>query len=853
MATVISNGNTTLATASGFYRVEAANLNAFSETVLALTSTRTIAVTFANAGDCQGVVLALTSSTSTTTKDVTVVLQEDVAGVWTDRATQTITAANISAYSNTSYGTYFTSFAFGTPYTVTTASLKWRFSVTQSVAGTLNWNLKTSDGTNPFYVTWCNNAISYTSGDVVIAKDTVTIDMNATFTGVLGTGDATRSICAVACSNSDTTQANVCRFVWASSPAAAYTLTIDGYFILSANSGFRVGTSASPIPANRMAEIVVDLATSGTATNTGFSDSLISSTGYGGRMSIFMYGAVPTYQRTTLASDAASGQPNIVTVDSTGWAVNDEVVVCKPDTTSTPTVDLNPLIISAIAGTAITLTSNIATYTRLAGGHVFRLNGYGVKYWFNGAVNTSNVTKLFGINSYVFSGVQMQGLQINSSNGTAVWNGDPTDVGGLSFIDGSYRYLTTTAAGAGAWLQTTGHPSSPGLITQRVNFLKAGLSAGTMYGPQINNQTLDCVFNGPYNGAGGFIRIPGVVISNNAFYNAVASAINNGAGFSNVTIHNNTIWGCATGIRVDGAAVNVVWSDNVIDSSTYGFFLLNAAINFVITGGSIGLTKAVTNVFYPFSGYGVFAQMVMRDTNLGTYTYLVLNMTASVNGSYIATQNTDLLTNDDRYYATYGEIWRTGTGLADTTVRTAGGFAMRFEPNSATDALYWTTSIPTGSIQNKTMTISLWVYINNIAYASGSHTKPTLTVTYDQTSIATSVATATYGSWQQLAVIFTPVTTYGQVTMKVTGATDAVGTNRYFYVDDVNVAYPAGVAVNLGGLDLWADGLPIAPAISTVPSLGGVWDEALAAHTVAGSFGAFVKKLLTVAKFLGLK
>ncbi len=32
-----------------------------------------------------------------------------------------------------------------------------------------------------------------------------------------------------------------------------------------------------------------------------------------------------------------------------------------------------------------------------------------------------------------------------------------------------------------------------------------------------------------------------------------------------------------------------------------------------------------------------------------------------------------------------------------------------------------------------------------------------------------------------------------------------------------------------------------------------VWDAALADHTVAGTFGVFVKKLLTVGKFLGLQ
>ena len=176
MAVVISNGATSLATASGFYRVEAHNLGMMSATQLALTSTRTIPVTFANAGNCQGVVLALTSPSSTISKPVTVVLQENVASVWTDRTSVTVTAATITnSAALTNNATWITAFTFGTPYAVTTAASTWRFSITQG-AGTNNWQLKTSDATNPSYATWCDNAVSYASGDVPIAKDKITID-----------------------------------------------------------------------------------------------------------------------------------------------------------------------------------------------------------------------------------------------------------------------------------------------------------------------------------------------------------------------------------------------------------------------------------------------------------------------------------------------------------------------------------------------------------------------------------------------------------------------------------------------------------------------------------------------------
>ena len=253
-----------------------------------------------------------------------------------------------------------------------------------------------------------------------------------------------------------------------------------------------------------------------------------------------------------------------------------------------------------------------------------------------------------------------------------------------------------------------------------------------------------------------------------------------------------------------------------------------------------------------FANYVPFSNLTVIDSIIGTVTNPAQSNPEGVDGSKVSFQNYDQVTNADVTYLPYGEIHRTGTGLTDTTVRTAGGFAMRFQPYGM-NLMHWEQTIPTGNIQNKTMTISCWVRINLAAYYAGTYTLPTLTVTYDQTSTATSVATATAGDWQQLAVTFTPTTTFGQVEMEITGATDATGTNRYFYVDDVNIAYPAGVAVDLGGLDLWADGLPVAPAISTMPSLQGVWDEPLSAHTVPGSFGYFIKKLLTVSKYLGLK
>lgn len=847
MAVVVSNGATTLATASGFYAAEAYNLGMYSATYLALSSTRTIPVTFANAGNCQGVILDVSSGSATTTRSITVVLQENVASVWTDRSSVTLTANQIAnSAANTSYAQWIVPFNL-TPYAVTTAGSTWRFSISQTGSGT-NWSLKTSNGTNPFYVTWCDNAATFASNDVVVAKDKVTIDQTATFKGITGTGSATHSTCAIACRSTTPTPANVAMFEWENAPAAAYTLTIDGFFVLSAHSGFRAGTSASPIPTAQMATIDVISATSGTSTNSGFNDGSSTSDGVVGRMNLFLYGEVPATRVTTLANTANTGQQDIVTTDSTGWAVNDSICITKGNGNSS-TAETVPFTIDTIAGTAINVNTNIVTYNRMAGGHVFRMNGYGIYLMVN--FNLATNTKLWGVNGLVLSGVRLSGVNIGTSNGTVLWNDDSANI--TSQLTVQYcSMFNNSFASASALFSAISHVAGGTFLIDGCHAFRQG-TVGTQYGPTglktiRNSIFFDC--SGPLSGS---FNNDNYLYEDNYLYNSLSNAIATG-GMVNSTIQRNYFYGNTYSLRADGPIINMDWNNNITNVAVSVIFTLKVLVNFIMVDDTIGDEGLVTYLFNPLAGSSVYSETIMRDPTIGTVgATTVFNPGVMVDGAYFNIQNYDNLAGDDRSYMPYGEIWRTGATLADTTVRTAGGSAMRFMPIHATSEMHWEQTIPTGDISTKTMTITCWVYINNAAYYAGTHTKPTLTVTYDQTSTVTAVATATAGSWQQLACTFTPTTSFGQIEMEITGATDATGTNRYFYVDDFNIAYPAGVQIDLGGLDLWADGLPVAPAIATMPSITGVWDEPLTAHTVSGSFGAFIKKLLTVGKFLGLK
>ena len=845
MAVIVSNGATTLATASGFYRAESYNLSPMSTTSLALSSARQIAVTFANAGNCQGLILHLTP-TNSSTKDVTVTLQENT-GSWVDRASATLTAAQITnSVASNAQATWITPFTFSVPYAVNTTAGIWRFNITQGATGSQNWQLRTSNGSAPSYIAWCDNALSYTTNDVIIAKDKITIDQDCRFNGLLSTGDSTYSVCAIACTGSTGDYNNNGMIVWDNTPAASYTMTINGIMLMSAHAGFHVGDSANRIPTAQKAIIQVIAATSGTNTNSGiWNGGFASHANVIGRMNIQMYGEIPATRSTTLASDAAASQPNIVTTDSTGWVIGDKLAIGKAGVVG-GIPDTAPYTINTIAGTNIGLTTNILTNARKSGGHVFRLNGYGVEFR-----NTHNATILNyfnGGNNVVFSGVWLDGITFNTSNGTSQWYDDAANIGNIVLEDCAVSNGLMT--GGTSLMQNINFANKP-MSVQRCHWFKAS-TFGTLYGPTsaIKTFTNNICISGS---VVGLSKLQNMNITNNYFYNNSGWFVGNSSGWFNSTVSNNYFWGTSSGVmRNDGAMVNVIWSGNQHEQVLRSIWNFSTIINCPMINETYGIEAGSFEIYHAFVSYSPYANFVIDNPNIGTSITPTLNDKDGVDGSQIRFQNYDQTANSDFTHMPYGKIYRTGTGLADTTVRTAGGFAMRFEPTYSPNLMHWEQNVPTGNIQNKTMTVSVWVKINNAAYYAGTHTKPTLTIDYDNGTTMSSVATTGTG-WQQLAVVFTPTTTYGQIEMKVTGATDATGTNRYFYVDDVNIAYPAGVAVDLGNLDLWADGLPVAPAIATVPSLGGVWDEALTAHTVAGSMGELLGDAADSAELASIK
>jgi hypothetical protein len=954
MAVIVSNGSTTLATASGFYRSEANNIGMFSTTMLALSTGRTIAFTPANAGNALGVAIGLSNSSYTisTMKDVTVTLEELVGGTtWTPRTSKTLTGAEITNSAGITYGNpacyYIKDFIFDTPgsYAVTTTAGIWRLNITESVTGTGIWQLMTSDATNPFYILWCDTAVSYTDNtDQILAKgtDKVTIDMNATFKGKLGTGDTTRSVCAIAGTSTTPDTADVCNFVWENPAVASYTLNIDGRFVLASAGGFRAGTSANPILSEHAGTINFISATSGTAANTGFCDPADSGnvSRNGPKTSLILYGEIPATRNTTLKYHAAYGitatmtiaSPCVVTAEAlytgtpvaftttialpTGvtsgtvyWArlisgttfhlydtyahaidtgsttgrvdtsgsqsgvhtlnsviyTNDNTAWASPDLISIGRCNIkgagdagSTYTVSSVTTDRIILTVNLAANVRYAGAPVIRHTGYGLTL--SGvSLTTVILTGFVGPSNFIISGVRLRFLSfVLGTPGSGASFDDTGHASKMLIEDCSYEGGTAPSS-----LFSAAQPSVLGMKINRVHSNRGGFGAqqpNTLFPSCSSFLFTNNIFLCLNGSSPSTISINGAVVTDNIFNNGGNGMIQLAG--ANYTVEDNDMWGQAatTGgcFNLNAFFFPLSWKNNIYNCNATAIYYNGPCVGLVAKNDTFGnLLTSTTDLKFAANQFSSSEW----NSPTGTLTITDSEIAAMTPGSQLRISDYNDTPNDDRDWLPLGRYQRTGDGLTgDTTVRTAGTgkFAIRLQPVHATSLLAFPNlpserAVPTGNIQNKTMTVSVWCYINNTAYDAGTYTYPTLNVKYDNATTVTSVATATFGSWQQLACIITPTTTYGQIEVWITGATDAAGANAYFYLDDFNIAYPAGVQVDLGGMDLWANATPIWPPIATVPSLGGVWDEATSAHTVAGSFGSKLKGALTLPKFMGLK
>ena len=952
MAVIISDSTNAaydgnLSTVNGFYRVEAGEIVTINTNLFDLATPRTQAVTFANAGNCKGVVFAIqfggTSQNIPSDRDVRVDLQEIkgtatlpvaspgivtyathglsdgdcvsfatagtlptgvvanvayyayVIGVdtfylcptaadaiahtnrinftgtstgthtlWVTRTTTTKTWEDISGQTNYLYncGDYVTPFKFATPYAVDTNAGKWRFRLVQeagtSAAGSVNANRASSGGL--YYATWCDTQISHTDDDQMIVCDSVTIDKTCSFGNTL-----TNDPCILICSNgTDISTDNVCLLKWENVPAASYTMTIKGNIQYGTHGGMRIGTSAQPIPLAKPALIVDALPLVGAYPSSGSYAPITSYTRncyHSMKNSLFMYGEISATRETTLAADAAGGQKVIVTSAdmSASWTAGDLIYVFKCDA-ATYTDQYVIRTISKIVGTTITLDVNLGA-KRLAGGHVINMSKYAIK-WSNAAVANYTPYILGNWSNLVISGVSFYGKLLNSLSVATVATvatplysyPDAANAQTRPLIEYSLGYYKSAMSWIGNF------PVHPSGMTVQYNH-----SPGSTIGSFLNVAVTSTIKSGD------------ILIKGNIGGNVHGPYFNMVGLLSNSIIRDNyaynTGWGAGSGYGVfQFSGYKTQFIDNVIfgHSGNGAYCPGGANIGITITGGSITkcnigilagstaplLNTTMTNVTFStntkdvdFTSSGV-AQDLNINSPTGAVTVNTANFLTSTPESFVRVTDNNDVTNADMTYQPYGIITRTGTSLTDTTTHTAGGFAARFESLSSTLPLEWKFTIPTGNIQNKTMMVGVWCNINNAAYWAGTNQLPRLTIDYDNGTTAYVQAAQATG-WQFLPLPFTPLTTYGQITVTVSTMTDATTSDAYVYFDDFKTLFPAEAPLDTQTMDLWANGLPVTPPIATVLSANDVWSAATSTMTGTGTIGEKVSGLKTPKLLIG--
>ncbi len=731
----------------------------------------------------------------------TINLQEYVGSTWTTRTTDTFNTNDWFPNFDNNYSPRVVNSFPLTSYTVDTTASKWRYSFTSTKS---LYMMRTATAGQYFYAVTLDTAGNPGSGDTIgIANNVVlTIDENLT------TGNSNYT-CGFA-SEGSTIQ---------STPTAPITWTSTGQLFASATFNLYIGSASSRITDANAFTFDWTGATSGKYI------IFLQDYNYGSFGEFKMYGAYSDNPKAVLASTANSGQKNLVTTaDMSGvWSAGDTIVV----THAQAEISTFQYTIDSISGTTITVTTNLG-HTYNAGGWIMNVSEsdqYGIRILGVATGGNPMSGNSAQVNDFIVDGVYCQNI---------VWNISSMDTTGTKsvqfkhmlfngLITNSNRFImaarTQTASAAGTYVMDNVY------VAIRNN------NPGTclyMYGviPPLSVTITNSCLYGNYRCSVYLSNVVNLSISDSIIVNTQGRTTNSNyrtlylTSCYSVRLSNVECWaGQANYFNGGGMSVTnckFLYADYAVN--------LSSLVDSTFTGCDVGESVA-SNTYDLYVGGNTYNKVLFSNCKIGSKG--VANYANAIDGGYVRLDTYDQTSNDHRSFLTYGKIQSTGDGLTDTTVHTSGTgkFALRFEPTSSTSNLEWEFDIPTGDISTKTMTVAVWCKINNANYYSGTYQLPRLTINYDNGTTAYYQA-ATTTDWQLLFVTFTPTTTYGQITITLSARTDATTTNAYVYWDDFAVLYPAGYKLDMGGMDLWANALPVTPPIATVLSAKDVWTAA---------------------------
>lgn len=268
------------------------------------------------------------------------------------------------------------------------------------------------------------------------------------------------------------------------------------------------------------------------------------------------------------------------------------------------------------------------------------------------------------------------------------------------------------------------------------------------------------------------------------------------------------------GYAIGFYGVNNTVADSTVNSARVTGMRANSAQSMTISNSSFGTIG--TNTVDLTLDSSTLNTMLFSDCSFSSAT-LISGYTSGLDGTEIKFHQMDGNNNKHRWYTKYGSAWSSGTGLTDTTVRTASSLALVVKPEDNSTGFFWETTIP----QNPTAQVGIFGYVYRNATFSSGTLKVELFLEGSTTADATYTFPTTTGSWLPFNIsAYNSASTTRLARVRITGITSTAG--AYFFVDDL---YDAGTGNKVAGLDLWYQGKPspVIAAIDTSAIPAQVW------------------------------
>jgi len=235
-----------------------------------------------------------------------------------------------------------------------------------------------------------------------------------------------------------------------------------------------------------------------------------------------------------------------------------------------------------------------------------------------------------------------------------------------------------------------------------------------------------------------------------------------------------------------------------------------------------------------------YLDMIFDDCSASSGTF-ISGMSNAIYGSKLRFSRFNSNNDDYRSYEVFGTVRSTGTGLADTFVRTANSLALKMTPNDASDALGWEFAVPADS--GSPLAVAGYLYCTDRPVAASDDIEPSISISgcgmTEDTYSFTIETDESEDTWILWTVSGTP-TRSGLATVTVS-CYDFSATNPDVYLDDM---VTVSTAFNLGELDIWYRGLPAPIILATGLGALDIWKVVRSINFGDGSMGEGVKNII---------